>query len=136
MPTVFSANSSSITIDSEPIEGLQSLTFRVVTEREDIRAVGSDERIDVSFGLRIVIGELMVRSSSSKLDELLENRVSFGLVASLSQADRISAPGETTLTETVYSFDECFVEHKSFNIAASGTGSTTYTFTATRVSRQ
>lgn len=136
MPTVFSANSSSITIDSEPVEGLQSLTFRVVTEREDIRAVGSDERIDVSFGLRTVIGELMVKSSSPKLDGLLETRVAFGLVASLSQADRINSPGEITMTETIYSFDECFVEHKSFNIAASGTGSSTYTFTATRVNRQ
>ena len=43
MPTVFSANRSSVLVDGEAIEGLQSLAFRVVTEREDIRAVGSDE---------------------------------------------------------------------------------------------
>ncbi len=60
MPTVFSANSSSILVNGDPVEGLQSLAFRVVTEREDIRAVGSDERIDVSFGLRTVLGELVV----------------------------------------------------------------------------
>ena len=52
MPTVFSANSSSILLDCTAIEGLQSITFRVTTEREDIRAVGTHERIDVSFGLR------------------------------------------------------------------------------------
>ncbi len=37
MPTVFSANRSSVLVDGEAIEGLQSLAFRVVTEREDIR---------------------------------------------------------------------------------------------------
>ena len=42
MPTVFSANSSSVLVDGEPVEGIQGLAFRVVTEREDIRAVGSD----------------------------------------------------------------------------------------------
>ena len=68
MPTVFSANRSSVLVDGEAIEGLQSLAFRVVTEREDIRAVGSDERVAVSFGLRTVQGELAVRSASFKLD--------------------------------------------------------------------
>ena len=39
MPTVFSANRSSVLVDGEAVEGLQSLVYRVVTEREDIRAV-------------------------------------------------------------------------------------------------
>jgi hypothetical protein len=38
--------------------------YRVVTEREDIRAVGSGERVDVSFGLRSVQGELVVKSAN------------------------------------------------------------------------
>ena len=40
MPSVFSANRSSILVDGGPVEGLQSITFRVVTEREDVRAIG------------------------------------------------------------------------------------------------
>ncbi len=44
MPSVFSANHSNVLLDGDPIEGLQSLAFRVVTEREDVRAVGSGER--------------------------------------------------------------------------------------------
>ena len=31
MPTVFSANRSSVLVDGEAIEGLQSLAYRVVT---------------------------------------------------------------------------------------------------------
>ena len=129
MPTVFSANSSSVLVDGEPIEGLQSLTFRLITEREDIRAVGSDERIDVSFGLRTVVGELVVRSANAKLDTLLQDRSKFNLVANLSKAKGMT----TTEAGTPYSFEDCFAESKSFGIDANGTAVTTYAFTATRV---
>lgn len=68
MTAIFVANRSSVLIDGAAVEGLQSLAFRVVTEREDIRAVGSGERVDVSFGLRIVQGELVVKSATFVLD--------------------------------------------------------------------
>ena len=38
MTAIFVANRSSVLIDGAAVEGLQSLAFRVVTEREDIRA--------------------------------------------------------------------------------------------------
>lgn len=129
MATIFSANSSQVLLDGEPLEGLQSLAFRVVTEREDIRAVGSDERIDVSFGLRTVQGELVVRSSSPRLDELLTKREGFQLVASLSKGKGVV----TTEANTDFAFDECFVESKAFGMSASGTPVSTYGFSATRV---
>jgi hypothetical protein len=129
MPTVFSANSSSILIDGKPIEGLQSLAFRVVTEREDIRAIGSDERIDVSFGLRTVVGELIIRSSSAELNKLLDDRTAFQLVASLSKAKGIQVADKAV----TYAFDQCFLESKSFEMGAGGTAATTYGFSATRV---
>jgi hypothetical protein len=129
MPTVFSANSSSVLVDGEAIEGLQSLAFRVVTEREDIRAIGSDERIDVSFGLRTVQGEIVVRSASAKLDTLLTERAGFQLVANLSKDKGIHVSDRAT----TYGFDGCYVEGKSFGIDASGTALATYNFSATRV---
>ena len=129
MPSVFSANSSSILVDGKPLDGLQSLAFRVVTEREDIRAIGSDERIDVSFGLRTVAGELVVRSASVELDKLLDDRASFQLVASLSKAKGI----QVTDKAVTYAFDQCFVESKSFGMGTGGTAATTYVFSATRV---
>ena len=129
MPTVFSANSSSVLVEGEPLEGLHSLAFRVVTEREDIRAIGSDERVDVSFGLRTVVGELVVRSSSAKLNQLLADRMGFQLVASLSKSKGISATDKAV----TYAFDQCYVESKSFGMDAGGTASTTYAFSATRL---
>ncbi len=129
MPTVFSANSSSVLVDGEPVEGLHSLAFRVVTEREDIRAIGTDERIDVSFGLRTVMGELVVRSSSAKLNQLLDERAGFQLVANLSKNKGISVTDQPV----TYAFDQCYVESKSFGMDAGGTASTTYVFSSTRV---
>jgi hypothetical protein len=99
MPTVFSANRSNVQITTEeegaqPIEGLQSLAFRVVTEREDVRAVGSDERVDVSFGLRTVQGELLVRSVNETLDGLLSKQSRFDLVAILKKDEGEASPKE------------------------------------------
>ncbi len=127
MPNVFSANRSSVMIDGEPVEGLQTLAFRVVTEREDIRAVGSDERVDVSFGLRTVQGELVIRSSNVVLDTHLTQRTRFQLVSNLKKEQGDEGPRRTL------SFDDCFVEGKSFEMGAGGSAVTTYGFTATRV---
>jgi hypothetical protein len=127
MATVFSANRSSVLIDGQAVEGLQSLAFRIVTEREDIRAVGSSERIDVSFGLRSVQGELAIKSANYGLDTHLQEQSKFQLVANLKKDTATDAPKRTL------SFDDCFVEGKAFGMDAGGTAITTYAFSATRV---
>ncbi|MDH3973548.1 MAG: hypothetical protein OEV42_04635 [Deltaproteobacteria bacterium] len=127
MPTVFSANKSNLLVDGEIIEGLQSLAFRVVTERDDIRAVGSSERIDVNFGLRTVQGEIIIHSADPLLDVHLEKQTKFQLIANLKKRD-----GDDGAKRT-YSFDDCFVESKSLSMSASSTAATTYLFSATRV---
>ena len=127
MPTLFTANRSNVLIEGEAIEGLQSLTFRVVTEREYVRAVGSDERIDVSFGMRTVEGEMVVRSANFNLDTHLQQQSKFQLVANLKK-DESSDSATRTL-----SFDDCYVESKSFGMDAGGSATTNYLFSATRV---
>ncbi len=127
MPTVFSANHSAVLLDGDPVEGLQSIAFRVVTEREDVRAVGSGERIDVSFGLRTVQGEMVIRSDSATLDDKLDKQAKFQLVANLNQGE-----GDDVAKRT-YSFDDCYAENKSLEMGAGGSAATTYLFTATRV---
>jgi hypothetical protein len=127
MATIFSANRSNVLVDGEAIEGLQSLAFRVVTEREDIRAIGSAERVGISFGLRTVQGEIAVRSANYKLDDHLKAQSAFQIVANLKKDEAADGPKRTV------SFDDCFVENKDFNIGAGGTVITTYAFSATRV---
>ena len=103
------------------------MVFRVVTEREDIRAVGSSERVDVSFGLRTVQGEIVVRSADLVLDAHLDKQTRFQLIANLKKRD-----GDDGAKRT-YSFDDCFVESKSLSMDAGGTAATNYLFSATRV---
>ncbi len=127
MPTVYSANKSNLLVDGEAVEGLQSLVYRIVTEREDIRAVGSGERVDVNFGLRTAQGEIVVRSGNFTLDTHLEKQSKFQLVANLKKGEGDDAVNRTN------SFDDCYIESKSFNIDAGGTGLTTYLFSAVRI---
>jgi hypothetical protein len=125
MPTIFSANRSSVLVNGTAIEGLQSLVYRVVTERQDVRAIGTDERVDVIFGLRTVQGELVVASANTELDEALTNRSKFQIVANLKRDEAEGA-------KRTLSFDDCFIEGKAFSLSSGGSVSTTYTFTATR----
>lgn len=125
MPTIYSANRSSVLVNGTAIEGLQSLVYRVVTERQDVRAIGTDERVDVIFGLRTVQGELVVQSANTELDTHLTDRSKFQIVANLKRDEAEGA-------KRTLSFDDCFIEGKSFALSSGGSVSTTYTFTATR----
>lgn len=127
MPTVLNANNSTLLVDGDNVEGVQSIAFRVVTERENIRAIGSEERVAVSFGLRTVQGEIVVRSVAAGLDGKLATRASFNMVASLK-----NGPGADAVQRS-YAFDDCYVESKSLGVIAGGVAETTYFFTATRV---
>lgn len=127
MPTIFSANRSDVLVDGEALEGLQSLIFRVVTEREYVRAIGSDERIDVNFGLRTVEGEVVIRSANVILDTHLDAQSKFQLVANLKKDESAESSKRTM------SFDDCYVESKSFGMDAGGSPITTYIYSATRL---
>lgn len=128
MPKIYAANRSNVLVDGEALEGVQTLHYRVVIERQDIRALGSDERVDVAFGLRTVEGELVVRSSSDKLDTILAASTRFQVVANLKKD-----VGMVTESTRTVSFDDCFVTGKRFDMDAGDTARTLYSFTATRV---
>jgi hypothetical protein len=127
MAMIFSANRSKVQVDGDVVEGLQTLAFKVVTAKQDVPAVGSNERVDVIFGLRTVQGELSVRSVNAKLDGLLQGQGKFQIVAELKKDEGDKAPKRTL------SFDDCYVEGKAFALDASGSALTTYSFSATRV---
>lgn len=127
MPMIFSANRSKVLVEGEPVEGLQSLAFRVATATQAIPAVGQNERIDLVFGLRTVHGELIVRSLNPKLDLHLQAQSKFQIVAELKKEEGDKAPRRTL------SFDDCYVEGKAFALDANGSAVTTYSFSASRV---
>lgn len=127
MPNVLTATRSSVLLDGESIEGLQAITYQEIKHQEDIPAIGTDERIDVSFGLKVVQGTLTVKSTNPTLNEHLANNTAFQIVANLKKE-----LGMTQAVQTV-TFDDCYLEDKDFGLDANGVAVTTYAFTATRV---
>jgi len=126
---IVSAATSKVTVENEEVLGLQSLEYVVKRRQTDIETVGTGERWGVATQLVTVTGTLRVKSLNKKLDELLYKPVPtpFNLVANLKS-------GETDIV--TLSFEECFLDDKTFELAANGVGLTVYNFTATRLKEE
>ncbi len=123
MAEIYTAFSSEVKVNEETIEGLQTIEYHQENGRKHIGAIGSDERIAVYFGMKVVSGQLGVVSANPTLDQLLQSREAFSIIASLKHND----------TLRTVSFDDCFMEDKKFELGLEGHGQTVYSFTATRV---
>ena len=55
MALVFTAYQSEVKINDETLEGLQSIEYQESKDRQDVGAIGTDERIAVYFGMKQVI---------------------------------------------------------------------------------
>ena len=121
-----SAAKSKVTIDGEVVDGVQSIDFKVQRRQADVESIGWDERIGVESGQIVVTGTLRVSSMYKTLDDLLYMPVplSFNMVAQLNKGDELIKK---------ITFDECYLDDKSFEMTANGVGLTVYNFTATRV---
>ena len=130
-PVIMSANVSNIKIDGEVVAGLQAVEWKIVRNRQNVHNIGIDERIGVDYGPMYVTGSLRIRSAHPKLDTLLITGVadvkSFQLVVELKKL------GQSIKTLT---FDECYLEGKSFSMDANGVGISDYSFTSTRLREQ
>lgn len=128
MPNILTANRSNVTIDGTTIEGIQSITYREIREQSDIMSLGSEERIGVAYGASRVSGQIVVASSSDTLNQHMSQKSSFQIVANLKK-EFGTGQGSQTVT-----FDDCYIHDQSFGLSANGTATTTYEFTATRMS--
>jgi hypothetical protein len=123
MGQVYTAFASEVKVNDETIAGLQSIEYAVQRNRQSVGAVGTDERIAVYFGLKIVTGSITVASVNATLDKLLKSGDKFSISAVLKH-------GTDSRNVT---FDECYCETKSFAMSAESHGSTVYGFSSTRV---
>lgn len=125
---VASANVSSIKVDGQVIPGLQAIDYKVTRNRQNVHNIGTDERAGVDYGSLIVTGALRIRSTYPGFDKHLLTPVSdikpFQLVVELKKGPAV--------VKTL-SFDDCYLEDKTFALDANGVGISVYTFTATRL---
>lgn len=123
MPQIYTASASEAKVNEETIEGLQSIEYKLVKQREDVGAVGTNERVAVYFGLQTVVARMRVASANPTLDQLLQDGTEFTVAVRLRH-------GETNRNVT---FDGCYLDDKSFALDTEHHGETIYTFTAIRV---
>jgi len=121
MAMVFAANESSVMIDGEAVDGVRSIDYKQSQVRSNVYALGSAERVAMVSGQQSVDAILRIASTSKKLNEIGDKQ--FQLTAQLKH-------GDTKMTVT---FDECFLQSKSFQIGVGDHGEATYGFTAVRV---
>lgn len=121
MAMVFAANESSVMIDGEAVDGVKSIDYKQNQVRSNVYALGSAERVAMVSGQQSVDAVLRIASTSKKLNEIGDKQ--FQLTAQLKH-------GATKMTVT---FDECFLQSKSFQIGVGDHGEATYGFTAVRV---
>ncbi len=123
MPQIFTASASEAKVNGETVEGLQAIEYRYAKNRWDVGAIGTDERIAVYYGLKVVVGRFRVVSASSAMDALLDSNEEFSVSATLRHGD----------TSRSVTFDGCHMDEKSFALSTDAHGETIYSFTATRV---
>ncbi len=124
---IVSAAKSKVTVDGNEIAGVQSIDFKVRRRQADIEAIGVAERIGIESGQVIVTGSLRISSINTALDDFLYpvDPPGFNMVLTLNVAEGTQVRQIT--------FDECYLDDKTFEMTANGVGVTAYNFTSTRV---
>jgi hypothetical protein len=119
--TIFAANESQVLVNGKAVDGVRSLEYRKLQARENIYGLGSQERIGLVSGAQVYEGRLRVASTSQALDKLgIEDKL---------QISALLVHGSTKMTVT---FDECYLQEKTFDLSVGGFGEAVYTFSATR----
>jgi len=133
-PKLITASRSMLTIDGVDIPGLQSLKYRYDRNRRGVFTTNSSERLGVSAGEVQVKGSLSIKSVSDDLNLMLyqniQNMKHFQIVCTF------FPQGDDTGLINKVTFDECYVNGKDFDLPAGEVGTTTFDFTATRLSEE
>lgn len=121
--SVFSANSSSVTVNGEAVPGVQTIDYREIRDQGEVFALGSAERIAVHYGAMRVEGRVTIASANTAMDGLSTSGDAFQLVAQLRHGD----------AERSVAFDDCHMVTKEFSMSTGGSGRSVYHFTAVRM---
>lgn len=129
-PVLIAASTSKVTIDGKEVPGVQAIDFKISRNRQNIHSINTDERIGAYYGALFVQGSIRIRSAFPELDKKLYETIPqlkhFQIVVEL------HPQGSADLVKKI-TFDECYLEDKTFGMDATGVAISTYSFTSTRI---
>lgn len=129
-PVLIAASTSKVTLDGKEVPGVQAIDFKISRNRQNIHSINTDERIGAYYGALFVQGSIRIRSAFPELDKKLYETIPqlkhFQIVVEL------HPQGAADLVKKI-TFDECYLEDKTFGMDATGVAISTYSFTSTRV---
>jgi hypothetical protein len=132
-PKIAVSNTSKVTIDGKEVPGVQQVDFKISRNRQNIHSLSTDERIGAYFGALFVQGSLKVRSLFEDLDNKFKEKIVE--VKPFQMIIELYTQGTDQLVRKI-TFDECYIEDKTYGMDAAGVALTTYNFTATRLSEE
>jgi hypothetical protein len=107
-----------------------TIDYKMIRRQQNVHNIGIDERIGVDYGSVTVTGSLKVRSTYPKFDTVL-------ITHSNPKPFQLTLESKISLQETkVLTFDECFLEGKTFSMDSNGIALSDYQFTANRAREQ
>ena len=124
MVNIVSSSESSVSINGSPIEGVQSIEYKVVRNVTSNFEFNSMTRTSISYGNKIVTGTITVKSHNSILDQKVHNtnqNDAVNLTVVLKQGS--FPPKELTFVNVI-------IENRDFNMDVGGVGVSVYSFSA------
>lgn len=129
-PVLIAASTSKVTIDGKEVPGIQAIDFKISRNRQNIHSINTDERIGAYYGALFCQGSMRIRSAFPELDKKLYETIPalkhFQIVVEL------HPQGSDQMVKKI-TFDECYIEDKTFGMDATGVAISTYNFTSTRI---
>ncbi|HLF05893.1 MAG TPA: hypothetical protein VI893_01740 [Thermoplasmata archaeon] len=125
---VLAANKTEVMFDGEKVPGLKGFAFKVFEDKQEVRGIGSEERLGVVYGRLHIKGQILVHSNAEFLNKKMIERDSFQVVVRIDQTSYPEDSGKKSIT-----FDGCHLDDREFTLDANGYALTTYTFTADRL---
>lgn len=129
-PLLIAANASKVMIDGEAVPGVQNIDFKITRNKQNVHTISTEERIGAYYGALAVSGSIKVKSAFTPLDKKMYEKIDalkhFQIVIELLPQSSDKAVKKIT-------FDECYLEDKSFGLDLNGVAQTTYSFTSTRI---
>lgn len=127
-------------VGSKPIEGIQSIDWKVNLNRTDVIGTGQRLRLGVEYGIKQVSGTIRVKSACDALDQLLleanlENvkEAIFTLDVTLSKKGGVGSDLSEDTESWPLHFVGCYLDSREMTMDVNGTPIAVYNFTAADV---